>query len=68
MCFGSSDSAGELGGLELIVNLVLGFRPSLDLFAEVENGECDLGGWVRRERGCRKGGEKVDWSPPSFLS
>jgi len=68
MCLDSSGSTGEFGGLELIVNLVLGFWPSLDLFAEVGNGEYDLGDLVRRESGCRKGGEKVTWPPPSFSS
>ena len=65
-CSGSG-SDGELGGLRPTVNLALDFGAVLDLCAEVGSGEGVLDdlALVRRESGCKNGGEKGG-SPPGF--
>jgi len=62
-CSGSG-STGELGGLNPVASLVLGFL-WLDLCAE--NGECALVDFVV-DRGCKCGGENVDPCLPGFLN
>lgn len=52
-----SGSKGELGGLELMVNLVLDL--SLYLRVEAGSGEGVLDDFVRSDSGCKNGGEKV---------
>jgi len=65
-CLGSG-SDGELGGLGPMVNLALDFGAVLYLFPEVGSGEGVLDDLelVRRDSGCKNGGEN-DGSPPCF--
>lgn len=65
-CLGSG-SDGELGGLGPTVNLALDFGVVLYLCAEVGSGEGVLDDFelVRRDSGCKNGGEKDD-PPPGF--
>lgn len=62
-----SGSDGELGGLRPTLNLAFDFVAVLFLCAEAGSGEGVLDDLelVRRESGCKNGGEK-DVSPPGF--
>jgi len=51
------ETAGELGRLEPMVNLVLDLRLSLDLCVRVGNGEGVLDDFARSDDGCKNGGE-----------
>ena len=66
LCLGSG-SVGELGRLEPMVNLALGFGLSLDLCGEKGSGDCVLDNFVRCDKGCKNGGENGG-SPPGFCN